>query len=149
MRTSLMLLLPMLALAGCLNSQRSALHVVIADVSIANATLGASEATFTLNVANQEVFTTVVERDTHRIFVDGTLIGTASGTEAYPLTRMGVSPRVVKVQVSEGSAMEVLRAAIQRGRGEYSIESRFWTNSGGDKVTVRNTSSGTFTIASR
>lgn len=139
----------MLVLAGCMTSKRSALYVDIADISIASATLGASEAVFTLNVANQEVFTTVVERDNHKIFVDGTLIGTVSGTEAYPLTRMGVSTRVVKVQVSEGSAMEVLRAAIQRGRGEYRIESRFWTNSGGDKVTVPNTSNGTFTLTSR
>lgn len=147
--TRLLLLSLLLALAGCMTSMRSALHIGIADISIAEASSGASEAVFTLNVVNQEVFTTVVERDSFKIFVDGTLVGTVSGSEVYPLTRLGISKRVVKVQVGGGAAMDVLRAAIRRGRGEYRIESRLWTNSGGDKETVSNTSSGTFTIGNR
>jgi hypothetical protein len=145
--TTRLFLLPLLALAGCMNTDRAAIHIGIADVSIADATVGATEAVFTLKVANQEVFTTVVERDSHRIFVDGAFIGVAAGTEVYPLTQLGVTTRVVKVQVSDGAAMETLRAAVRRGGGEYKIESRLWTNSGGDKVTVVNSSSGSFTTS--
>jgi len=132
-----------------MNTDRAALHVSIVDISVPDAAAGANEAVFTLKFANQEVFTTVVEKDSHRIFVDGTLIANTSGTEAYPLTSLGVTTRVIKVQVADGAAMQVLRAAVQRGGGEYKIESRLGTNSGGDKVTVINTSSGSFTIASR
>jgi hypothetical protein len=149
--TTRLFLIPLLALAGCstMNTDRAALHIGIVDISIADAAAGASEAVFTLKISNQEIFTTVVERDNHRIFVDGTPIGNASGTEVYPLTQLGVTTRVVKVQVADAAGMQALRAAVQRGGGEYKIDSRMWTNSGGDKVTVVNTSSGSFKIAGR
>ena len=145
--TSRLFLLSLLTLAGCISSQRTAYHVDIANVSISNATLGASEAVFTLKVANTELYPTVVEKDTHRIFVNGTLIGDATGTETYALMQLGVATRVLTVQLSGGPAIDALRAAIQKGGGEYQIETRLSTNSGGERSKVNIKSSGTFTIS--
>ena len=147
--TTRLILLPLLFLAGCANTDRAALHIGIANISIADATAAGSEAVFTLQISNEEIYPTLVEGETHKIFVDGNHIGDANATETYALPQLGVLSRVLKVQVSNGAAMEALRAAINRGSGEYTIESRFKSTAGGERYTIVNKNSGTFSIQAR
>ena len=133
-------------LAGCSTTDRAALHIGIANISIADAAVAGSEAVFTLQITNEEIYPTVVEGETHKIYVDGNHIGDATATETYALPQRGVVSRVLRMKVSGGVAMEALRAAISRGGGEYTIESRFKSSAGGERYTIVNKNSGTFSI---
>jgi LEA14-like dessication related protein len=144
--TTRLILLPLLLLAGCTNTDRAALHIGITNISIADAAVAGSEAVFTLQISNEEIYPTIVEGESHKIFVDGNHIGDASATDTYALPQLGVLARVLKMQVSSDPAMDALRTAIRRGSGEYTIESRFKSSAGGERYTIVNKNSGTFSI---
>jgi LEA14-like dessication related protein len=137
-------LIPLIALAGCSSIERASLHVSIADISVADASVSGDEATITLDVANEELFPAVVESDIHKIYVDGLFIGEATGDESYALPTLGVARRVLKVRITDPAAAAKLKAAIRAGGGDYKVESRLSTRAGDDRTIFVNTSAGRF-----
>lgn len=138
-------LVSILTLAGCSTIDHAALHVGIADIKITDASGAGGEALITLSVANEELFPKVVESEIHKIWIDGSFIGEATGSETYALPKLGVAERLLKVRLTDAGALDLLETAIKRGGGEFRIESRLTTKLGDEKPVLVCTSAGHFT----
>lgn len=143
------LLLPFLALAGCVSPERAALNVGIAGITITDATLGETEAVFTLRIRNENVFPMVVEGGMHKIHLNGSFIGEAVSKETFAIPQLGTVLHSVSMHLGDGAAVERVRAIIAQGGAEYRIESRLTTNAYGNKTIVVNDSAGRFALPGR
>lgn len=143
------LILSLLVLAGCATTERAALHVGIAGIAIKGASIQGGSAEITLELTNEALFPIVVEEDMHKVYLDDVLVGQGSGSGAFALPSLGRVTRVVTIVLGDAAAAERISNTLAKGGANYRVESRLITNTYDNKSVIKNTSSGSFSVADR
>lgn len=127
-----------LFLAGCATPDRGGgLNVQLAGVSIGDVSLTGATGELTIEVINTSVIPYVVSKATHRLYLNGSLVGEAVSAESWGVQPQGRVKYKAVLKLANAQAFDALRALLGSGRLNYRIESRLVSNWGDDDETLK------------
>jgi LEA14-like dessication related protein len=148
MKTSLLrlafLVLCLSGLVGCLSHHTfGGINVSVAGLKSAAKT----PATLTLHFANENVIAVGIDSSTHRLFLNGTFVGTAVNASPMGVQAMATATQDVPVKFDNLALVQQLAAAAGAGTTSYRLESDLLLLAGDEKIRVKSIEQGTLDLS--
>lgn len=148
MKRFLLLFFPLLLLAGCSSSSNTiTVGLKVELTGLARGNDGTTQVSW--RIVNPNIVSYLVDETTHRIYLNGTLVGTTQEKEAMAIPAQTNASRTTKL-VTSGAAERTLSEAIAAGTATYRTESIIIIRLYGDKTDKSNlTSAGQVPVAAK
>ena len=148
MKTSLprlaFLALCLSGLAGCLSHLTfGGIAVTIDDLKPATAK---TPATLTLHFANENVVAVGIDSSTHRLYLNGSLVGTAVNTKPLGVQAMSSGTQEAPVKFENPALVQQLAAAAGARTTSYRLESDLLLLAGEEKIHAKSVEQGTLDL---
>jgi LEA14-like dessication related protein len=149
MKTSLLrlafLVLCVSGLVGCFSHQTfGGINVTVVGLKPTAAAAANTPATLTLHFANENVIAVGIDSSTHRLFLNGTLVGTAVNANPLGVQAMTTVTQEVPVKFDNLALVQQLAAA---GTTSYRLESDLLLMAGDEKIHVKSIEQGTLDLS--
>jgi hypothetical protein len=135
-------------LAGCSSKDLPGLTGLgVTLIGIERSADGATQVHWQLN--NPNVVAYLIQASSHKIYLDGRLVGTAATREPVGLNRQSTQNQSAIMQLDKGSEA-ALAAALARGTSTYRLESNLTITTYGDyREEYRTNASGTVSLTGK
>jgi LEA14-like dessication related protein len=152
MKTSLLRLVALAfclsGLVGCLSHNTfGGIAVTIVDIKPAAATAANTTATLTLHFANENVVAAGVNSSTHRLYLNGSFVGTAVNTTPLGMQAMASATQDVPVKFENPALVQQLATAAGARTTSYRLESDLLLLAGDEKIHAKSFEQGTVDLS--
>jgi LEA14-like dessication related protein len=135
-------------LVGCFNHLSfGGLTVTIVDVKPAAATAPETQTTLTLHYANENVVAVGIASSTHRLFLNGSAVGTAVSASPLGVPAMATTTQDVPVKFENLALVQQLANAAGAKTTSYRLESDMLVMAGDEKIHVKSIEQGTLDLS--
>ena len=132
------------SLVGCL-SHHTFGGINVTAVGLKSA--AKTPATLTLHFANENVVAVGIDSSTHRLFLNGSFVGTAVNTQPLGMQAMATATQEVPVKFDNLALVQQLAVAAGAGTTSYRLESDLLVLAGDEKIRVKSVEQGTLDLS--
>ncbi|MBI2813142.1 MAG: hypothetical protein HYX71_02520 [Opitutae bacterium] len=148
MKKILVPVLLLLLLAGCSSSNTITVGLKVELTNIARSQDGATQVSW--RIVNPNIASYLVDETTHRIFLNGTLIGTIHEKEAVAIPAQNHASRATRLNIAGAGGERALADALAAGSAAYRTDSIIVIRLYGDSTDKSSlTSSGKVTVTAK
>jgi LEA14-like dessication related protein len=142
------LLFAFLLLNGCAAiNPLSGLGITIVDFKPAADSAGGSQATLNLRIVNENEVGVAVANSKHKLYLNGTYVGTAISHEPFALGRLNTTMHLVTFHLENLPFVQKLAADSNGAMVNYRLESEIFVEVNEDRSNVKTSFSGQLSLS--